>query len=122
MIEIVKERVTKAKHLQFVSGVHFLTFWLANFFWDFINFLLPCAGILITFLVFNEEGYISMEQQGRFILVFILYGWAILPLMHLLSFLFTIPATGFTRITMFNIFTGRYHLNYHHSDHQLMWI
>ena len=102
----MKERVTKAKHLQFVSGVNFVTFWLANLFWDFINFLVPCAGILLTFLIFNEEGFISAEQQGRFILVFFLYGWAMLPLMYLLSFFFSIPATGFTRVTMFNIFTG----------------
>jgi ATP-binding cassette subfamily A (ABC1) protein 3 len=102
----VKERVTKAKHLQFVSGVNFVTFWLANMVWDFINFLVPCAGILLTFLIFNEEGFISAEQQGRFILVFFLYGWAMLPLMYLLSFFFSIPATGFTRVTMFNIFTG----------------
>ena len=98
--------MTKAKHLQFVSGVNFVTFWLANLFWDFINFLVPCAGILLTFLIFNEEGFISAEQQGRFILVFFLYGWAMLPLMYLLSFFFSIPATGFTRVTMFNIFTG----------------
>ena len=102
----MKERVTKAKHLQFVSGVNFVTFWLANLFWDFINFLVPCAGILLTFLIFHEEGFISAEQQGRFILVFFLYGWAMLPLMYLLSFFFSIPATGFTRVTMFNIFTG----------------
>ena len=74
--------------------------------WDFVNFLVPCAGILITFLCFNEDGFISFQQQGRFVLVFILYGWAMLPLMYLLSFLFSIPATGFTRTTMFNIFTG----------------
>lgn len=103
----MKERVTKAKHLQFVSGVHFITFWLANMTWDFINFLVPCAGILITFLCFNEDGFTSFEQQGRIILVFVLYGWAMLPLMYLLSFLFSIPATGFTRTTMFNIFTGK---------------
>ena len=102
----MKERVTKAKHLQYVSGVHFVTFWLANMTWDFVNFLVPCAGILITFLCFNEDGFISFQQQGRFVLVFILYGWAMLPLMYLLSFLFSIPATGFTRTTMFNIFTG----------------
>ncbi|KAI9562460.1 hypothetical protein GHT06_009893 [Daphnia sinensis] len=106
VIFLVKERVTKAKHLQFVSGVNFVTFWLANMTWDFINFLVPCAGILITFLCFKEDGFISFEQQGRLVLVFVLYGWAMLPLMYLLSFLFSIPATGFTRTTMFNIFTG----------------
>lgn len=102
----MKERVTNAKHLQFVSGVNFVTFWLANMVWDFINFLVPCLGILLTFLLFQEDGFISGDQQGRLLLVFLLYGWAMLPLMYLLSYLFSIPATGFTRTTMFNIFTG----------------
>lgn len=80
--------------------------------WDFINFLVPCVGILGTFLCFKEDGFVSFEQQGRFMLVFVLYGWAMLPLMYLLSFLFSIPATGFTRTTMFNIFTGNDQLIY----------
>ena len=73
--------------------------------WDFVHFLDPSAGILLIFLCFNEDGFISF-QQGRFLLVFILYCWVMLPLMYLLSFLFSIPATGFTRTTMSNIYTG----------------
>ena len=102
----MRERETRAKHLQMVSGLHFATYWLANFMGDLVNFLIPCAGILITFLIFNEDGLVSADQQGRFVLVFLLYAWAMLPLMYLLSYLFTVPSSGFTRIAMFNIFFG----------------
>ena len=34
---LVDERVSNAKHLQFVSGVNPTTYWLANFSWDMVN-------------------------------------------------------------------------------------
>lgn len=33
----------KAKHLQFVSGVNFITYWTASAIWDYVLFLLPCG-------------------------------------------------------------------------------
>ena len=36
---LVDERVSNAKHLQFVSGVNPTTYWLANFSWDMVNAL-----------------------------------------------------------------------------------
>jgi ATP-binding cassette subfamily A (ABC1) protein 1 len=37
VIFLVEERVSKAKHLQFVSGVKPLTFWTAQFTWDIVS-------------------------------------------------------------------------------------
>ena len=34
---LIEERVTKAKHLQFVSGVDQTVYWLANFLWDMVR-------------------------------------------------------------------------------------
>lgn len=36
---LVYERYTKAKHLQFVSGVNAVIYWVANYFWDMVNIL-----------------------------------------------------------------------------------
>lgn len=36
VLYLIQERVTKAKHLQFVSGVSPLVYWVANFFWDMV--------------------------------------------------------------------------------------
>ncbi|XP_012590627.1 PREDICTED: ATP-binding cassette sub-family A member 3-like [Condylura cristata] len=40
------------------------------------------------------------------LLLLMLYGWAIIPLMYLMSFLFASPATAYTRLTIFNILSG----------------
>ena len=34
---LIEERVTKAKHLQFVSGVNQAVYWIANFSWDMVS-------------------------------------------------------------------------------------
>lgn len=39
ILYLIQERVTKAKHLQFVSGVSPVVYWVANFFWDMVRFI-----------------------------------------------------------------------------------
>ncbi|XP_076053842.1 phospholipid-transporting ATPase ABCA3-like isoform X2 [Oratosquilla oratoria] len=103
---LVKEHVGKSKHLQFVSGVHFATYWASAALWDFINFMIPCALIIICLKIYGEDGLSEPDQLGRMAMILALYAWVTLPLMYLFSFLFNIPSSGFTRMTMFNIFTG----------------
>ena len=54
---LIRERATKAKHVQFVSGVHVVTFWLSAFLWDFINYMLPCGAIMLVLVAFDVEAY-----------------------------------------------------------------
>lgn len=37
VLYLIQERVTQAKHLQFVSGVSPLVYWVANFLWDMVR-------------------------------------------------------------------------------------
>ncbi|XP_066292809.1 phospholipid-transporting ATPase ABCA3-like isoform X1 [Branchiostoma lanceolatum] len=103
---IVRERATKAKHIQFVSGVHSLTFWFSTFAWDIMNFMVPCLLILILLWGFDVKAYVEDGRVAMILLLFFLYGWAMIPMMYLASFLFTVPSTGFVRLTMFNIIAG----------------
>ncbi|KAK2724560.1 phospholipid-transporting ATPase ABCA3-like [Artemia franciscana] len=106
IIFLVKERNCNSKHLQFVSGVSFLAYWSGNWIWDMLSFCIPCLGILITFLSFGTEGFTSAEQQGRMFLLFLAFGWAVLPLVYLFSYLYRIPASALTKVGMLFIFTG----------------
>lgn len=39
VVFLIQERVSKAKHLQFISGVKPVIYWLANFVWDMVRTL-----------------------------------------------------------------------------------
>ena len=46
------------------------------------------------------------ERLGYVTLLLLLYGWAIIPLVYLTSFIFSVPSTAFIRLTIFNVITG----------------
>lgn len=106
---LVKERASKAKHIQFVSGVHSINFWMSTFCWDMINFLIPSLLIIAAFAAFDMKALVSDGRWLHMLLLFVLYGWAMLPFMYLLSFIFTVPSSGLVWLSMFNILSGRSH-------------
>ncbi|MGH0173668.1 UNVERIFIED_CONTAM: hypothetical protein FKN15_075354 [Acipenser sinensis] len=103
---MVTERTLKAKHVQQVSGVYVSNYWLSALLWDLINFLLPCVLMLVVFTAFNVRAFTQDYHLGALLLILLLYGWAVIPLMYLLSFLFSTAATAYARLTIFNILSG----------------
>ncbi|XP_053550667.1 phospholipid-transporting ATPase ABCA3 [Bombina bombina] len=103
---LVGERAVKSKHVQFVSGASALSYWLSALTWDLLNFLIPCAFMLVVFQAFGVSAYTKENHLVDVMLMLLLYGWAVIPLMYLLSFMFTSTATAYTRLTIFNILSG----------------
>ncbi|XP_055389657.1 phospholipid-transporting ATPase ABCA3-like isoform X2 [Condylostylus longicornis] len=103
---VIKERETRAKLLQFVSGVRVSIFWFSQFLADFVSYLITAIITLVTLACFQEDGMSTFAELGRTFLVLIIFGIVVLPFTYLLSFLFTVPATGFSRVSVINIFTG----------------
>uniref|UniRef100_A0A336MK43 CSON001010 protein n=1 Tax=Culicoides sonorensis TaxID=179676 RepID=A0A336MK43_CULSO len=102
----VKERVTRSKLLQFVSGVNIVTYWTISFIWDYLSFFFTVILYIICLVIFQEEGWRTFSELSRVTLILVLFIWAVLPLTYVLSFWFTIPSTGFTRMAMLNVLTG----------------
>uniref|UniRef100_A0A8B9KP77 ABC transporter domain-containing protein n=1 Tax=Astyanax mexicanus TaxID=7994 RepID=A0A8B9KP77_ASTMX len=103
---LIQERVSKAKHLQFVSGVNPAGYWVANFTWDMCNYIVPCLIVIIIFLCFQQKSYVSPPNLPALILLLILYGWSITPMMYPASFLFSVPSTAYVVLTCINLFIG----------------
>uniref|UniRef100_A0A4W3GTX5 ATP-binding cassette sub-family A member 1-like n=1 Tax=Callorhinchus milii TaxID=7868 RepID=A0A4W3GTX5_CALMI len=103
---LIQERVSKAKHLQLVSGVNPTIYWIANFAWDMCNYAVSCVMVVVIFLCFQQKSYVSSANLPVLILLFVLYGWSIIPLMYLASFLFSIPSTAYVVLTCINMFIG----------------
>ncbi|KAK1799184.1 hypothetical protein P4O66_007434 [Electrophorus voltai] len=103
---LVSERTVKSMHVQRVSGVYLSNFWFSALLWDLINFLLPCLLMLVVFQAFAVKAFVEENHLVDVLLLLLLYGWAIIPFMYLLSFLFSSAATAYTRLTIFNIISG----------------
>ncbi|KAM6959867.1 phospholipid-transporting ATPase ABCA1 [Tautogolabrus adspersus] len=103
---LIQERVNKAKHLQFVSGVNPTVYWLANFAWDMCNYIVPCLIVIVIFLCFQQKAYVSPANLPALILLLVLYGWSITPMMYPASFVFSVPSTAYVVLTCVNLFIG----------------
>uniref|UniRef100_A0A3Q1GH78 P-type phospholipid transporter n=1 Tax=Acanthochromis polyacanthus TaxID=80966 RepID=A0A3Q1GH78_9TELE len=103
---LIQERVNKAKHLQFVSGVNPTVYWLANFAWDICNYIVPCLIVIVIFLCFQQKAYVSLPNLPALILLLVFYGWAVTPMMYPASFIFSVPSTAYVVLTCINLFIG----------------
>ncbi|XP_018787318.1 PREDICTED: ATP-binding cassette sub-family A member 3 [Bactrocera latifrons] len=103
---LIKERETRSKLLQFVGGVRVWTFWLSQMLWDMTTFALTALIVVITLACFQEEGFAYFSDLIRYYFLLIMFGFSVLPFTYLLSFLFSEPATGFSRASTINIFAG----------------
>ncbi|VDP81320.1 unnamed protein product [Echinostoma caproni] len=103
---IIHEYVTKAKHLQIVSGVKLVSYWISNFLWDASLFMVICAIIVCVFAVFNVDAYATSHRLHFVLLLFLGYIWAVLPEMYILARLFKSPISGLVWLFVINEMTG----------------
>ncbi|MED6268642.1 ATP-binding cassette sub- A member 1, partial [Characodon lateralis] len=103
---LIEERVSKAKHLQFVSGVKPILYWLSNFVWDMLNYSVPAMMVVLIFISFQQQSYVSETNLPALILLLLFYGWSITPLMYPASFVFSVPSTAYVVLTSVNLFIG----------------
>ncbi|XP_051505257.1 phospholipid-transporting ATPase ABCA1b isoform X2 [Myxocyprinus asiaticus] len=106
VVFLIQERVNKAKHMQFISGVQPFLYWLANFLWDMCNYVVPATLVILIFVCFQQKAYVSSTNLPVLALLLLLYGWSITPLMYPASFLFKIPSTAYVVLTSVNILIG----------------
>ena len=112
---LIKERVSKAKHLQFLSGANGLSFWLSTFIWDLCHYFLSTGLIIIVWAIFYRtealqndlKVFVTNPRLGYGMLLYFLYGVSHIPMTYLLSYMFDIPASGFAWITIINIITSK---------------
>ena len=103
---IVKERASKAKHMQFLGGVTPLTYWTSSFVFDYLNYLVPTLLTLILFKSFAVEAFTTNEQLWYVTLLLLSYGLAVIPLTYMASFFFDSAPRAYSLLALFNVVTG----------------
>uniref|UniRef100_A0A8C6TAP4 P-type phospholipid transporter n=1 Tax=Neogobius melanostomus TaxID=47308 RepID=A0A8C6TAP4_9GOBI len=106
VLYLIQERVTQAKHLQFVSGVSPLVYWMANFLWDMLNYSISVMMVVEIFKFFDKKCYTSPTNLQPLITLLMLYGWSVTPMMYPLSYLFSVPSTAYVSLSCINLFIG----------------
>ena len=71
VVFLVKEKETKAKHLQFVSGVHATTFWLANFIWDSLIILVVISLSTVVIAAFQIDAFSVGEPLAALVVLMV---------------------------------------------------
>ncbi|XP_077133900.1 retinal-specific phospholipid-transporting ATPase ABCA4 [Ranitomeya variabilis] len=106
VLYLIQERVSSAKHLQFVSGVTPAVYWLTNFTWDIANYAISVAMVVLIFIGFEKKAYTSATNLPALIALLFFYGWAVIPMMYPASYLFNVPSTAYVALSCINLFIG----------------
>ncbi|XP_078147403.1 retinal-specific phospholipid-transporting ATPase ABCA4a isoform X1 [Centroberyx gerrardi] len=106
VLYLIQERVTQAKHLQFVSGVSPLVYWVANFLWDMVNYSISAAMVVGIFILFDKKCYTSPTNIEPLVALLMLYGWSVTPMMYPMSYIFSVPSTAYVSLSCINLFIG----------------
>ena len=89
VVFVVRERVSKSKHLQLVSGVKMSAYWLSTWMFDSVLFLVLTCCIMVSFGIYGREAAkVFVGSLSTFTSTFLLtftYGTSSLPFAYLLS-------------------------------------
>ncbi|XP_009882105.1 PREDICTED: ATP-binding cassette sub-family A member 13 [Charadrius vociferus] len=103
---IVKDRVSGTKRLQHITGLGYKTYWLANFCCDMLFYMVPvtlCVGVISAFQL---SAFTFRKNLAATVLLLILFGYATLPWMYLVSRFFSSPDVAFISYISLNFVFG----------------
>lgn len=104
----IKEQASKAKLLQFVSGVSVWIFWTTIILCDFLKYFFSVFIGVIALAVFQSPGWSSGEELGRVVALMACFGFAVFPLLYLLSFINSDPSNGFNNSAMIGFGSSKF--------------
>jgi ATP-binding cassette subfamily A (ABC1) protein 3 len=112
---LVKEKQAEhnSKHQQLVSGVSLPAFWMANYIWDLVTYIVPFIAAIILIQIFDIAAFTGNEcvsctgqTFGAVVFLFFLFGLAICPFTYCLSYFFQEHASAQTYTIMANFLLG----------------
>ena len=102
---MISERTSKAKHILVVSGVTPITYWLTNFIFDFLSFLVSGGMVIAMWSIFDIEE-LTGESSGTATSLLLLWGAAMACFCYATSFFFESTLSNFGFIFMSNLLLG----------------
>jgi ABC-type multidrug transport system ATPase subunit len=98
---IVNERTNGEKLQQKLCGVSFKIYWGVAFIWDFIIYAIAIASAVIVIKIFNIPTYVDKDNLLGIVMLLVLFGFAMIPGVHLFEKLFS--EASFANMSIFCI-------------------
>ncbi|XP_055967800.1 glucosylceramide transporter ABCA12 [Sorex fumeus] len=103
---VVREHQTKAKQLQHISGIGVTCYWVTNFIYDMVFYLVPVAFSIGVIAIFKLPAFYSENNLGAVSILLLLFGYATFSWMYLLAGLFHETGMAFITYVCINLFFG----------------
>ncbi|XP_061022272.1 ATP-binding cassette sub-family A member 13 [Dama dama] len=103
---VVRDRVTGAKRLQHMSGLGYRTYWLTNFLFDMLFYLVSVCLCVSVIVAFQLTAFTFRENLAATALLLVLFGYATLPWMYLVSRVFSSSDVAFISYISLNFIFG----------------
>ncbi|OPJ76455.1 hypothetical protein AV530_016136 [Patagioenas fasciata monilis] len=102
----VKDRVSGTKRLQHITGLGYKTYWLANFCCDMLLYMVPVTLCVAVISAFQLSAFTFRKNLAATGLLLILFGYATLPWMYLVSRFFSSSDVAFICYISLNFVFG----------------
>ncbi|XP_066478185.1 glucosylceramide transporter ABCA12 [Tiliqua scincoides] len=106
VLYVVKEHQTKAKQLQHISGIGVTSYWVTNFIYDLVYFLIPVTLSLGVIWAFQIPAFCNNNNLLAVFLLLFLFGYATFSWMYLLAGIFKETGMAFIVYVCINLFFG----------------
>lgn len=88
IFSIVKEREQKVKHQLIISGTYISAYWLGNFIYDYLLYLLVVLPAAVFCKIFNVISFTTGNAYLSTCLLFTGYGLTYIPFTYIIGFVF----------------------------------
>jgi hypothetical protein len=100
--DLVLEREKKFKYLSHVLGLRKLPYWMANYAFDIIVFIIPLILFFIIIFAIGEKARFITDVVGYLILALFFFSFAFIGYSYLFSFMFQKASTAYRLFPFFN--------------------
>nr|XP_061799272.1 uncharacterized protein LOC133590666 [Nerophis lumbriciformis] len=100
---IVTEHQNGSKRLQHIAGISEPFYWVINFLYDMILYLIPVSLTIGVIAAFQIPSFTEQQNLGAVSLLLVLFGFATFPWMYLLSGVFKDAETAFITYVCINL-------------------
>ncbi|GAB0191806.1 glucosylceramide transporter ABCA12 [Grus japonensis] len=106
VLYVVKEHQTKAKQLQHISGMGMTSYWVTNFVYDLVLFMVPIGLSIGVISSFQIPAFCNNNNLLAVFLLLLLFGYATFSWMYLLAGFFKETGMAFIVYVCVNLFFG----------------